>query len=43
MTSSNNHNNKIPAFDYRSGKGDASYAGDFRTIIYEHRVVTHAS
>jgi len=43
MMSNNNNNNKIPVFDYRSGKEDAPYAGDFRTVIYEHRVVAHAS
>ncbi len=41
--SKNNNNNKIPAFDYRLGKGGAPYTGNFGTVMYEHKVVAHAS
>jgi hypothetical protein len=43
IISRNNNKNKIPAFDYRSGKGGVPYAGDFRGVIYEYKVVSHAS
>ncbi len=32
-------NQRIPAYDYRSGKDGAPYEGDFASTVYEHKHV----
>lgn len=39
---SKDENSKVPAYDYRSGKDGAPYAGDFASTIYEHKAVAQS-